>query len=45
MAYSTETLAYDVINDMAPKELLGYVWIMGERFFLPRGIEAGWLAS
>lgn len=39
MAYTTETLAYEVINDMAPKELLGSVWILGQRYILPRGIN------
>ena len=38
MAYTADTLAYDVIADMAPREIKGEVVILGKRYALPRGV-------
>ena len=49
MAYTADTLAYEVINEMGPRELKGPVWMLGHKYILPRGESAeswlaGWLA-
>ena len=38
MAYTADTLSYEVLSDLAHRELKGPVWILGVRYFLPRGI-------
>lgn len=45
MAYSADTLAYDVITEMAQRELTGPVWILGVKYILPRGIDPCSVAS
>ena len=38
MAYTADTLSYEVLSDLAHRELKGPVWIMGVKYHLPRGI-------
>lgn len=45
MAYSADTLSYEVISEMAVRELTGPVWVLGEKYNLPKGTVLAWLAS
>lgn len=38
MAYTADTLAYDVISEMGPRELKGPVWMLGRKYNLPKGV-------
>ena len=37
MAYSADTLAYEVISEMAVRELTGPVFVLGKKYILPKG--------
>lgn len=46
MAYTADTLAYDVISEMGPRELKGAVWLLGQKYILPRGeFAAVWVGN
>lgn len=37
MAFSTDPMGFEVIQDMVPRELRGTVFILGKKYELPRG--------
>ncbi len=37
MAYTSDTLSYEVLSDLAHRELKGAVFILGVRYILPKG--------
>ena len=47
MAYTADHLAYDVISELAPREIemKGPVWIMGRKYIYPRGMCSSVFAS
>ena len=36
-AYTADTLSYEVLTELAQRELKGAVWILGVKYILPRG--------
>lgn len=43
MAYAADALAYEVLSDLASREMKGSVRVLGIRYILPRGMVWQWV--